>query len=130
VLGPTDTAEKQADSLVANELVHDPVIPENGRRRDPIKAIKERAIVHGTHTLTDACRTTDVGEDETDRDLGAIDTDLVQALYAAAADGRITREACEPDVTQNGAAGALERRGAQLAVGRAGQTPKNAPRAS
>src|SRR4029450_7517617 len=84
---------------------------------ESVEAIQERAELGRAQPLADPGGAADVREQEAHRDLRAKNADLVQVLDAGAADRWIAGEPRETDVPQHGAAGALERRRAQLAVG-------------
>ena len=129
VTGSRDSAEEQADRLVADELVDDPVAAQDRPRRQPVEAVEERPELGRAQALADAGGASDVGEQQAHRDLRAVDADLVEIPDAVAADRRVAREPAEPDVSQHGAARSLERCGAQLAVRSVGQMSHHGPEA-
>ena len=111
-----DATEEQPDHLVADELVDEAVVAEDHVRRDPIERVQEGAELARAQPLADRRRPPDIGEQETDRDLGARDAELPELLDAPIADRRIAREPGKPEMFQDRPAGTAERGCAQLAA--------------
>ena len=122
-----DAAEEEADDLIAHQLVDQAVVVEDRARPDPIELL-EIVVERGRREpLAEGRRSADVDEQERHRDLDTRHSGLAELADAVVAEGGIPWAATEPEMLEDGTAGARKRGGTQLAAWFGGEVLERAP---
>ena len=114
MVGAAHPTEEQADDLVTDELVDEPVVVDDGAGRELVEAVEESMELRGPHLLAQCRRAAHVREQERARDLDTGQPALGQLDRAFRAQHGVGRAAETPH-PERSAADATEWDQAQLA---------------
>jgi hypothetical protein len=117
--------DEERDHLVADELVHDPVLPVDDLGRGAVEAGDEPGELVRGDPLRQGSRSADVREEKRDLDLGASRA-LLERANARSAETPVEPRRPVPHEPEHRAAGTSERGRAELAAG-LGRDPAERP---